>query len=409
MVFEKFAANVSSDVNRRSLLKGASGLASAALVASSPLKAQTNEKVVFSHGVASGDPLQDRVIIWSRVVPTDTSARKLKATWQVATDEGFNNIVASGEAGTGPAHDFTLKADATGLAPATDYFYRFNCEGVISPTGQTRTLPSSGTNPAKLAVVSCSNYPQGFFHVYREIANSDVNAVLQLGDYIYEYPAGGYSNDTMTGEYGRKVDPKGEVIALEDYWRRYALYRSDPDLQAVHAAHPFICVWDDHEIANDTWREGAQNHNEGEGEFEARKKAAVRAYHDWLPIRENPEGDQTRIYRSFDIGDLATLVMLDTRLVGRSEPLEYSEDLPPRTLPFLFEDGKTPVAITDPEQAQTSNGQVRQIPVPFRMNGADATPILDWAEIQALDPENLPKGVTCPSSEHLSQVERFMI
>lgn len=402
MVFEKFVSNGQSTINRRTLLRGASGLAGAAIVAASPVGAKADGKVSFSHGVASGDPLHDRVIIWTRAVPGNGEARKLNVAWQVSAHENFSDVVASGSTTTGPANDFTVKVDVTGLEPDHGYYYRFTCEDETSQTGRTRTLPRSGKNPVSLAVVSCSNYPQGFFHVYREIANRDVAAVLHLGDYIYEYPAGGYSNDTMTGEHGRQVDPKGEVIALEDYWRRYALYRSDPDLQAVHAAHPFICVWDDHEIANDTWRTGAQNHNEGEGEFEDRKKAALQAYHDWLPIRDNAQGDQNRIYRSFDVGNLATIVMLDTRLVGRSEPLEYSDDLPPRTVPFRFEEGKTPVAITDPAQAQNGNGEIRQIPVPFRINGRDAEPILDWAEIQALDPKNLPKGVT-----YLPDLEKF--
>ena len=402
MVFEKFMSGTHSTVNRRTLLRGASGLAGAAIVATSPVGAQSSDGVSFSHGVASGDPLHDKVIIWTRTVPGNNAARKLNIEWQVSTREDFSDLIASGNTTTGPANDYTVKVDVTGLEPDHSYFYRFTCEGETSQTGRTRTLPRSGTNAISLAVVSCSNYPQGFFHVYKEIANRDVAAVLHLGDYIYEYPAGGYSNDTMTGEHGRQVDPKGEVIALEDYWRRYALYRSDPDLQAVHAAHPFICVWDDHEIANDTWHAGAQNHNEGEGEFEARKKAALQAYHDWLPIRENPEGGQNRIYRSFDIGNLATLVMLDTRLVGRSEPLEYSQDLPPRTIPFRFEEGKTPVAITAPEQTQNTAGEVRHIPVPFRIKGSDAQPILDWAEIQSLDPNNLPKGVT-----YLPDMEKF--
>ena len=402
MVFEKFISGGLPSVNRRSLLRGASGVASAAIVAAVPVKAQADGKVSFAHGVASGDPLHDRVIIWTRTDPGNNTARKLNVEWQVSAQENFRDLVASGNTVTGPADDFTVKIDVTGLEPDHTYYYRFLCEGETSPTGRTLTLPQSGTDPVSLAVVSCSNYPQGFFHVYREIADSDVTAVLHLGDYIYEYPAGGYSNDTMTGEYGRQVDPKGEVIALEDYWRRYALYRSDPDLQAVHAAHPFICVWDDHEIANDTWLAGAQNHNEGEGAFEDRKKAAIKAYRDWLPIRDNTQGDQARIYRSFDIGNLATIVMLDTRLIGRSEPLDYAHDLPPRTVPFRFEEGKAPVAITSPEQAQNGGDEIRQIPVPFRINGQDAQPILDWAEIQSLDPENLPKGIT-----YLPDLEKF--
>lgn len=380
--------NTDFSVNRRSVLRGATGLTGAAALA--PFAAAQSEgTAIFTHGVASGDPLQDRVILWTRVAPADNAARNLDIEWQVATDDGFQDVVASGTERTGPAKDFTLKVDATGLQPNSRYFYRFSCEGSTSITGRTQTLAATGVEPVSIAVVSCSNYPQGFFHVYKEIATRDVAMVLHLGDYLYEYPAGGYSNDRMTGEFGRQVDPKGEVIALDDYRRRYALYRTDPDLQAVHAAHPFICVWDDHEIANDTWRTGAQNHNEGEGPFEDRKKAALQAYHEWLPIRDNNANDQNKIYRSFDLGDLASLIMLDTRLVGRSKPLTYGADLPLRSLPFRFEDGKPPVYVEG-----GSGAGIRQVPVPFRVNGADAQPITNWQEIQSLDAENLPAGIT---------------
>lgn len=223
-------------VNRRTVLRGTSGIVGTALVA--PLvSAQSEGPVSFTHGVASGDPLQDRVILWTRVAPSDNTARNLQIEWQVSADKEFANVIASGGGSSGPASDFTFKTDASGLKADRTYYYRFTCEGVTSETGRTRTLAASGTDPLSLAVVSCSNYPQGFFHVYKEIAKRDVAMVLHLGDYLYEYPAGGYSNERMTGEFGRKVDPKGEVIALDDYRRRYALYRTDPDLQAVHAAH----------------------------------------------------------------------------------------------------------------------------------------------------------------------------
>lgn len=384
-------------LNRRHMLRGATG---AALLAGMPgAKAMQSAGTAFTHNVASGDPMQDRVILWTRAVPTDGSARNLDLTWQVASDKDFSDIVSEGTVTAGPATDYTAKVDAAGLAPAQTYFYRFIADTLESPTGRTRTLPATGLDPLTLAVVSCSNYPQGFFHVYKEIAKRDVAAVLHLGDYIYEYPEGVYSNEEMTSDHGRRVDPKGEVLALEDYRRRYALYRTDPDLQAVHAAHPFICVWDDHEIANDTWRTGAENHNEGEGSFEDRKNAALRAYHEWLPIRENIEGDQNRIYRSFEIGDLATLIMLDTRFVGREEPLTYRADLPLRSVPFRFEDGKTPVAVNDDSG---TGGTIRQVPVPFRVGSSNTEPILDWDEIQSLDTENLPQGVT-----YLPDLEKF--
>ena len=282
----------------------------------------------FTHGVASGDPLQDRVILWTRVLPGSGRPETLNVNWEVATDQRFNNIVSSGVTQTGPARDFTVKTDAAGLNAGQSYFYRFTAEGVTSVTGRTRTLPSAGVAQARLAVVSCSNYPQGYFNAYREIAARDCDAVLHLGDYIYEYADGGYANPQIL-EKGRHVEPVHEIVSLEDYRMRYGLYRTDADLQAVHQAHPFICVWDDHEITNNTYKTGAENHNpdRGEGEFEPRRLAAIQAFYEWLPIREQSSIADGIIYRSFDIGDLASLIMLDTRLVGRDQQLTHDMNI----------------------------------------------------------------------------------
>ena len=282
----------------------------------------------FTHGVASGDPLQDRVILWTRVLPGSGQPETLDVKWEMATDQRFNNIVATGLTQTGPARDFTVKVDASGLDAGQSYFYRFNAEGVTSVTGRTRTLPSAGVAQARLAVVSCSNYPQGYFNAYKEIAARDCDAVLHLGDYIYEYPDGGYANPLIL-EKGRHVQPIHEIVSLEDYRMRYGLYRSDADLQAIHQAHPFICVWDDHEITNNTFKEGAENHNpdQGEGDFGGRRLAAIQAFHEWLPIREQSSIEEGIIYRSFDFGDLASLIMMDTRLVGRDEQLTHNMNI----------------------------------------------------------------------------------
>lgn len=396
--------------SRRQVLQTTSGILGAiALRGFDSATAQSSgQSAIFTHGIASGDPLSDRVILWTRVVPANSETIRLPVEWQVSKSENFEQIISSGTATSQPKNDFTVKVDAGGLSPETQYYYRFICDGIESPTGRTKTLPGKGIESIKLAVVSCSNYPQGYFHVYKEISARDYAAVLHLGDYIYEYPAGTYSNETMTETYGRQVKPKGEVIALEDYRTRYGLYRTDPDLLAAHAAHPFICVWDDHEIANDTWRTGAQNHNEGEGEFNARKKAALRAYHEWLPIRDNRTGNKNTIYRSFEIGDLATLIMLDTRIVGRDKPLDYSSDLPLRSVPFYFETDSLPIAVTDAEKLKqlrttaTTREKVKDVPVPFRLSEGKADPILDWAEIQKLDPKNMPQGIS-----YLPDLARF--
>ncbi|WP_262695775.1 alkaline phosphatase D family protein [Kordiimonas aquimaris] len=398
----------SLNINRRQIIGGASSIVGTALLHNfGTANAQEDETVIFTHGVASGDPLYDRVIIWTRVVPANQSAKNIKLTWEVSLSEHFDTIISHGTTSTGPKTDFTVKVDAPGLEAGQTYYYRFMCEGNTSPVGRTKTIPTGKVDTFDVAVVSCSNYPQGYFHVYREIANRDVSAVLHLGDYIYEYPDGEYSNETMVKEHGRAVAPKGEVLALEDYRIRYGLYRSDPDLQAVHAAHPFICVWDDHEVANDTWQAGAQNHNEGEGSFDDRKAAALRAYHEWLPIRESKTG-QTDIYRAFQIGDLATLIMLDTRITGRSKGLDYSEDLPPRTMVFNMSPGQEPVAITGTDELERlkSNPEtakyLKPIPVPFEIKDGKSSPVTDWETIKTIDPKQLPQGMT-----YMPDIEKF--
>ena len=283
----------------------------------------------FTHGIASGDPLADRVILWTRVLPGSGNAAAVPCAWQVATDKTFETVIASGEAVARAERDFTVKVDAAGLTPGTSYCYRFMAHGVTSPVGCTRTLPTGAVSEFKMAVASCSNYPQGFFHAYRDIAESELDAVLHLGDYLYEYPVGEYVNSVAEERLGRKVEPEHEILVLEDYRMRHGLYRTDPDLLAAHAAHPWITVWDDHEMMNDTWRAGAENHDEGEGDFFKRIHAARQAYHEWMPIRTGPDGDQGEIYRAFQIGDLADLIMLDTRLTGRDQQLNYGRDIEP--------------------------------------------------------------------------------
>lgn len=281
------------------------------------------QKVEFLHGVASGDPLQDRVILWTRISPEDLALR-LNVTWEVARDEDFSQIIATGKVETGQAVDFTVKVDATGLEAGQSYFYRFKCGSAISATGQTKTL-STQTDQVSFAVCSCSNYPAGYFHVYAEMAKQDVDVVIHLGDYIYEYGADGYATEDAVA-LGRTLaeDNNTEIVKLDDYRKRYALYRGDEDLQAVHARHPFIVVWDDHELTNDTWREGAENHQENEGDFFERKLAALQAYFEWMPIRPISEDDHLNIYRQFNFGELVQLNMLDTRILARDEQLDYA-------------------------------------------------------------------------------------
>ena len=284
---------------------------------------QPNTQVQFLHGVASGDPLQTQVIIWTRVTPTDSSAR-LEVLWEVAKDAGFKHITATGKVLTTAAQDFTVKVDVTGLAAGQVYFYRFKSASKYSITGQTKTLATQ-VQSVQFAVCSCSNFPAGYFHVYKEMAKQDVDVVIHLGDYIYEYGMGGYATEEAV-EMGRALadDNSLEIIHLDDYRKRYALYRLDPDLQAAHQRHPFIVIWDDHELANDAWEKGAENHqSDTEGDFLERKLAALAAYFEWMPIR--PIDDQhIKIYRQFDFGTLVQLTMLDTRIIARNVQLDYA-------------------------------------------------------------------------------------
>jgi len=284
----------------------------------------TTLQVNFEHGVASGDPLQDRVILWTRLTPNDSSAR-LQVTWEIALDDQFKQIIKTDKVTTAKAQDFTVKVDATNLKPDQRYFYRFSFGNKFSPVGQTKTLP---INPTKVsfAVCSCANYPAGYFYVYREMAKQDVDVVIHLGDYIYEYGQGGYATEDAV-KLGRTLaaDNNQEIIKLDDYRKRYALYRKDKDLQTLHHRHPFIVIWDDHELANDTWRDGAENHQANEGPFLDRKLAALQAYFEWMPIRPISANDHLNIYRQFDFGTLVQLTMLDTRILARDKQLEYTD------------------------------------------------------------------------------------
>lgn len=293
-----------------------------AWVVSAPLGAA---EVRFLHGVASGDPLNDSVILWTRVTPVEPGA--LEVRWQVGSDETLGQIMLEGMARTDASSDYTVKVDARGLLPGRFYYYRFAVGEALSPTGRTRTLPVGKVKQLKLAVFSCSNYPAGFFNAYRAAAaREDVDLMVHLGDYLYEYGMGEYATEHAV-ELGRELDPPGELLTLDDYRRRHAQYKADPDSRALHQRFPFLTVWDDHELANDTWAGGAENHDQGEGEWAARRDAAVRAYHEWMPIRPHTGDELGKIYRRFDFGDLASLILLDTRLVGRDQQLEYGRNL----------------------------------------------------------------------------------
>ncbi|MEM9225103.1 MAG: alkaline phosphatase D family protein, partial [Pseudomonadota bacterium] len=226
-------------------------------------------EVSFEHGVASGDPLPSAVIVWTRVTPgPDSPQTDIPVTYRIYAEAGLETLIASGLALAKPGADFTVKIDAKGLSADTEYYFQFVAKTaggeVASPVGRTKTTAASGDAPVRFAVISCANYPFGQFHVYREISQDRaLDAVIHLGDYIYEYGLDGYGGD-VGQQIDRNHEPPLETVTLDDYRTRHAQYKTDPDLQAAHAAAPWLCTWDDHESTNDSYRNGAENHNPGE-------------------------------------------------------------------------------------------------------------------------------------------------
>ena len=278
-----------------------------------------NEKVSFNHGVASGDPTHSNIIIWTKI--TKNTNLKIDVDWQISNKKDFSNVISNGKTKSYSYNDFTVKIDAKIPLKynAESIYYRFFVNNNFSPIGTTKTLPISNPNKFNLAFCSCSNYPAGFFNAYREIAlDDDIDLVLHLGDYLYEYGEDGYATEDAK-KLNRVVDPIGEIVSLNDYRRRHALYKSDKDLQLLHSQKPMIPVWDDHEFANDSWKNGAENHSYDEGYFATRKSNALKAYYEWMPIRES--NSKFKIWRKFEIGTLFQLFMLDTRSIYRDKQL----------------------------------------------------------------------------------------
>ncbi|MDW4909061.1 alkaline phosphatase D family protein [Streptomyces sp. ADMS] len=303
---------------RRTVVKAAAATAVLAgpLAAALPARAAA-EAPAFLHGLASGDPLPDGVLLWTRVTPTAEGipgsglGPDTEVSWTVALDKAFTNVVSKGSTTATAATDHTVKADIRGLAPATDYWFRFSAGGADSPAARTRTAPAAdaAVTGLRFGVVSCANWEAGHFSSYRRLAaRGDLDAWLHLGDYIYEYGTGEYgTRDTVV----RPHAPTHEILTLADYRVRHGRYKTDADLQALHAAAPVVAIWDDHEFANDTWSGGAENHTEGaEGTWPARQSAAKQAYFEWMPVRPAIAGTT---YRRLRFGKLADLSLLDLR------------------------------------------------------------------------------------------------
>ncbi|MEU5614239.1 alkaline phosphatase D family protein [Streptomyces sparsogenes] len=326
-------------ITRRTAVTAAAATAALLPLAAPATPARAADGPAFLHGVASGDPLPDGVLLWTRVTPSPEAVPgsglgpDTEVTWEVAEDKDFSAVVARGTVRATAAADHTVKADVRGLRPATDYFYRFGAQpGALSPVGRTRTAPAHDAAPGALrfGVVSCANWEAGYFSPYRHLAaRADLDATLHLGDYIYEYASGAYPERKYTV---RTHSPAHEIVTLADYRIRHGRYKTDPDLQALHAARPLIAIWDDHEFANDAWSGGAENHTPGtEGDWAARVAAAKRAYFEWMPVRPSTEGTT---YRRLRFGDLADLHLLDLRSFRSQQATTGSGDVddPDRTI-----------------------------------------------------------------------------
>lgn len=315
-------------INRRTFT---CGLAAAGFAGAFAGRSPAQVSGTFSHGVASGDPLLNRVMLWTRVTPASPEDL-VPVEWRISDDPGMRRILQRGLTNTNAAFDYTVKVDVMRLDPATTYYYQFSVRGEQSPVGRTRTLPVGTVSRMRFAVASCANHPYGFFNSYRGIAaRADLDFVVHLGDCIYEYGNAEYGDGTALG---RIPAPNKEITTLTDYRQRHAQYRSDPDLQEAHRQHPWIVVWDDHETTNNAHLGGAANHQPAtEGDWSARRAVAAQAWEEWMPVRRNPYLDG-EIYRSFRFGNLVDLVMLDTRLAGRSPQVGTDS-------PLIFDSGRT--------------------------------------------------------------------
>lgn len=301
-------------VSRRTFLKGAAGAAFAAAPLAPAIdlaRAADPTDVRFLHGVASGDPRAHKVILWTRVTPPSNGPVPVTVT--VARDTAMTDVVQTGQHVARASHDYTVKFDVGGLKPATTYYYQFSAGGVLSPIGRTRTLPVGDVDRLRMGVAVCASLAHGYFNAYKRLAErTDLDLIIHLGDYIYEYADGGYGD-------ARTYEPSNEIVSLTDYRQRHAQYKREPELMEMHRQHPIIAIWDDHEFANNSSSTGAENHDPAtEGEWDVRVTNALQAYYEWMPTRPPDKSDLRHNYRKFQLGNLAELFMLEERVGARA-------------------------------------------------------------------------------------------
>lgn len=360
------------NIDRRQLMAlGTFGLGALSMPASAAL----THGMGFTHGVASGEPAQNSVLLWTRYA----AAHNAKLSVEISADSEFSAPKTVGEVTVAPERDFTAKYVVGDLQPGRWYFFRFIApDGSKSAVGRTRTLPEGLASKFNIGVVSCSNMPFGYFNAYAHAAqNADLDLMVHTGDYLYEYPVGSYPSKEQALA-GRIIEPANEMIQLADYRLRYASYRSDPDLQRLHQVLPMIAMWDDHEYANDAYRDGAQNHDAGEGDWEVRKRAAEQVYREWMPVRDRaPEEPH---WSEYQIGDLATIFMTESRVTARDQPAELAAalrgqtDIPPALEKFRDEIWQ------DPSRQMLGGDQEAWLGSAMRKSKASGTKWQIWAQ-----------------------------
>ncbi|MFI6640069.1 alkaline phosphatase D family protein [Streptomyces sp. NPDC050504] len=407
---------------RRRFLTGTGAAAALAFAVNLPGTAQAAEfdaarikEDPFTLGVASGDPMPGSVLLWTRLAPrpyeADSGLPKARITvrWELARDERFRRVVRRGRVTAHPEFHHAVHVEAGGLDPDRTYYFRFRAGSWLSPVGRTRTAPARGARVSelKLAAVSCQAYHDGYFTAYQHLAEEDLDVVLHLGDYLYEYAvtatggARAYTDRRLPAHFNR------ETLTLEDYRLRYALYKSDPDLRAAHAAHPFVVTWDDHETENNYAGQDPENDVPPE-EFLLRRAAAYRAYWENQPLRapQRPTGPDMRLYRRLQFGRLAQFDILDTRQYrsnqaygdGWKVPGPESED-PTRTMTgaaqerWLIDGWRQSRALWNVVPQQVTFAQRRDVPRPdfkLSMDSWDGYPasrkrVLDGAASAGVD------------------------
>ena len=348
-------------ISRRAVLQAAA-FAPALAWLPAPLLASPGRG--FTHSVASGDPQSSSVRLWTRFV-AGTEPTTLRV--EVSEAEDFRSLVAQGTVAASLASDFCAQTRVTDLEAGRWYYYRFLApNGEASPIGRTRTLPARDVDRCRIAVVSCANATSGWFNAYAHAAaRDDLDLIVHLGDYIYESPVD-RSDALAELAIARGVQPLGEAVSLLDYRLRYASYRSDPALQELHRRHPMVVIWDDHETANNSWQHGASNHESGEGPWDVRKAAGMQAFHEWLPMDPEP-------YASYQIGGLATLFRLETRLLARSQQLDIETALAERAdiAPAVEQFLKGPLA--DPSRTMMGQQQESWLADGLMASASDGT------------------------------------